>query len=119
MLLADCHCGRIRIEVSDPIAHLIDCNCSICRRLGALWSFHDFESARIAGAAEHAVGYVWGAKTITTFHCRHCGCVTHWEPLVAKPGAKFSINARLLPPEAIAGAKLRHFDGAQSWAYLD
>ena len=118
-LLADCHCGRIRIELSGPPEYLVDCNCSICRRYGALWAFYDLSGSRIEGASEHAAGYVWGPRTITTFHCRHCGCVTHWEPLEPQAGSKFAINARLLEPGAVEGVRVRRFDGADSWTYLD
>jgi hypothetical protein len=118
MPIADCHCGRMRIEVAGPPEFLIDCNCSICRRYGALWAFYALADSQITGMAD-ADGYVWGERTITTFHCRHCGCVTHWEPLVPKPNAKFAINARLLDPALTQGIRVRHFDGADTWAYLD
>ncbi|MDY0743643.1 hypothetical protein SNE35_03965 [Paucibacter sp. R3-3] len=109
----------MRIEVAGSPEYLIDCNCSICRRYGALWAFYELRQSRIEGAAEHADGYIWGEKTISTFHCRHCGCVTHWEPLALRPDSKFSINARLLEPSAIEGVRVRRFDGADSWSYLD
>ena len=119
MLCADCHCGRVRIEVVGPPEFLVDCNCAICRRVGALWAFYDLRTARIEGAAEHAAGYIWGPKTINTFHCRHCGCVTHWEPLNPETDSRFAINARLLVPSAIVDVKVRRFEGADSWRYLD
>jgi hypothetical protein len=99
--------------------YLVDCNCSICRRYGALWAFYPLAQARIEGQEEHAEGYVWGERTISTFHCRHCGTVTHWLPLAPKPDAKFALNARTLEPAAIAGLRVRHFDGAHTWAYVD
>ncbi len=119
MPIANCHCGRVSIELAGPPEFLVNCNCSICRRYGALWAFYELKRSRIEGVAAHAEGYVWGEKTITTFRCRHCGCVTHWEPLRPKPEAKFAINARLLEPGVIDGVRVRRFDGAQAWAYLD
>jgi hypothetical protein len=119
MFQATCHCGRIRIDVPAEPEFLVDCNCSICRRYGALWAFYPMAETHVEGAAEHAQGYVWGERTITTFHCRHCGSVTHWEPLAAKPESKFAINARLLDPAVTASIRVRRFDGAQTWAYVD
>lgn len=119
MLIADCHCGRVRIEVAGSPEYLVDCNCSICRRYGALWAFYKLQAARIEGAEQHADGYIWGEKTISTFHCRHCGCVTHWLPLQPKPDGSFAINARLLPPTVTQDLRVRRFDGAVSWSYLD
>jgi hypothetical protein len=31
-----CHCGQIKFEVEGTLDNVIDCNCSICQRLGAL-----------------------------------------------------------------------------------
>ncbi len=29
------------------------------------------------------------------------------------------VNARLMPPELLAKAQVRHLDGADTWEYLD
>ena len=31
-----CHCGRVRYEVATSLEPVIDCNCSICQKRGAL-----------------------------------------------------------------------------------
>jgi hypothetical protein len=36
---ATCHCGSIRIYVRKISRTLTSCNCSICRRYGALWAY--------------------------------------------------------------------------------
>jgi hypothetical protein len=118
MLTATCHCGAVRLEVPEPPPFLVLCNCSICRRNGALWAFYEAGAMRIEGR-EHEVEYVFGPKTIRTMHCRHCGCVTHWERLVAKPGMKYGVNMRNFEPADVGDARLRRFDGADTWTYLD
>ena len=118
MLSTTCHCGAARLDVPEPPPFLVLCNCSICRRNGALWAFYEADAMRIEGR-EHAVAYVFGPKTIRTMHCGRCGCVTHWEPLVEKPGMKFGVNMRNFEPEQVGDARLRRFDGAVSWSYLD
>lgn len=35
-----CHCGRITFTVEAEIARVLDCNCSLCRKKGAL--YHPF-----------------------------------------------------------------------------
>ena len=32
-----CHCGRVSFEVQAKLDYVVECNCSICRRRGALW----------------------------------------------------------------------------------
>jgi hypothetical protein len=52
-------------------------------------------------------------------HCRICGCATHWEPLNAEAGTRFGINMRNFEPVVLAGVRIRNFDGAESWAYVE
>ena len=32
-----CHCGAIRLVLSETPSDASDCNCSLCRRIGGLW----------------------------------------------------------------------------------
>lgn len=119
MLTGSCHCGAVQIEVpTEPTAATM-CNCSICRRLGALWSFYPVGTVRVLGHPEHTEGYVWGERTLTTVRCRHCGCVTHWDPLKPDPDAHMAVNIRNFEPGLLEGLRLRRFDGAESWRYVD
>ena len=118
-LSGTCHCGAVRLDVPGPPPTLILCNCSICRRYGALWAFYPKDEVRVAGHPEHTEGYVWGDRTITTLRCRHCGCVTHWDHLPPKSGPQLSVNMRNFDPAEVGEARLRRFDGAHSWSYLD
>ncbi|MFZ1244960.1 MAG: GFA family protein, partial [Azonexus sp.] len=34
-----CHCGKVAFEVEGELTNLMDCNCSICQRKGALLWF--------------------------------------------------------------------------------
>jgi hypothetical protein len=119
MLTGTCHCGAIRIEVPDVPQILIDCNCSICRRYGALWAFYEAATVRVVGHPENTVEYVWGAKTIRTFRCRSCGCVTHWEPMQLEVDSRLGVNSRNFDPGSLGTALVRRFDGADTWTYLD
>lgn len=40
MQKASCHCGKVRIEIGTLPATVTDCNCSLCRRYGALWGYY-------------------------------------------------------------------------------
>ena len=119
MLSATCHCGAIRIEVPERPQALTNCNCSICRRYGALWAFYKVGTVRVIGDPENITEYVWGPKTIRTLRCRICGCVTHWEPLQPKPDDRLAVNARNFDPSALNSVRIRRFDGADTWTYLD
>jgi hypothetical protein len=119
MISASCHCGAVRIEVPAPPATLTNCNCSLCRRYGALWAYYPVDAVRVTGHPEHTAGYVWGDKTLRTVRCATCGCITHWEPLQPTADGKLGVNMRNFDPDALGAVRLRRFDGANSWTYLD
>jgi hypothetical protein len=124
---ASCHCGAVRILVPHAPAQITDCNCSICRRLGALWAYYPAAEVRIdtaAGALDRYVRYdgppdIADWKPLLAFiRCTTCGCVTHWAPLDPS-GERMGVNARLFAPEVLAAARVRRFDGADTWRDLD
>lgn len=119
MLSASCHCGAIRIQVACAPAYLIRCNCSICRRNGALWARYESGAVSLAAGEGDLVAYVWGQASIRTLHCRHCGCATHWEPLNTEEAGVIGINMRNFDPALIRDIRIRRFDGADTWTYLD
>jgi hypothetical protein len=117
MVEGSCHCGAVRFRLREAPTEVTECNCSVCRRLGVLWAYVPADSVEIA--ADPATDtYAWGARTQAFHRCRVCGCTTHW----AKFDPDFDtvgVNARLLAPEVLAAARLRHLDGALSDTYLD
>jgi len=118
-ITATCHCGAVRIEIAEPPTRLTECNCSICRKLGALWAYYTKDQVTFVMAPDATVGYAQGEKSLATHHCRICGCTTHWASLSPENPDRVAINARLFPPEDRAGIPVRHFDGAETWTYLD
>jgi hypothetical protein len=119
LLHGSCHCGAVQLALPQPPQEVIDCNCSICRRIAALWALYPAGAVRIDGHPQQTCDYIWGQKTIRTVRCRHCGCVTHWEPLQPGADAKSGINLRNFEAAAIAQARVRRFDGAVSWDFVD
>lgn len=119
MLRGTCHCGDVRIEIPSRPESVTLCNCSICRRLGALWAYYPVSSVRVIGQPEHTDEYIWGDKTLRTVRCRRCGCVTHWEPLEVKPDSRLGVNVRNFDPGELEELRIRRFDGAETWKYLD
>ena len=65
------------------------------------------------------VAYQWGDRQLEFFHCKQCGCVTHYEAVEKGDDCRLAVNARLMDPGEIEDIAVRHFDGAVSWTYLD
>jgi hypothetical protein len=118
-LTASCHCGAVRVEIPRAPEALTNCNCSVCRRYGALWCYFPVEEVQVHaedGATRH---YAWGDRTLRFVRCATCGCVTHWEPIVRERAHKMGVNARLFEPADLGDVKIRRLDGAETWEYLD
>ena len=119
MIRASCHCGAVVMEASAPPSSVTSCNCSICRRYAALWAPYTRAEARLVQGADRVGAYVWGDRMIEFYHCRDCGCCTHYESVEKSADSRFRINARCFAPEVLAPLAVRHFDGADTWRFLD
>jgi hypothetical protein len=117
MIKSSCHCGTVEIEVDTAPETVTDCNCSVCRRYGVLWAYYSPKAVRIS-PANSTDSYEWGDKSLEFHRCKICGCVTHWQSK-DKSRDRMGVNARLMPPEILAQARVRHLDGADTWKYLN
>lgn len=118
-LTASCHCGSVTLHLPHGPDWAIECNCSICRRIGGLWTYYREGAVRVEAAPGSQHAYIWGDKSIRTMRCAQCGCVTHWEPVEAGAIGRWGVNTRNFAPGVMDGVRIRHFDGADSWTYLD
>ncbi len=119
MMNGNCHCGAVKFEFSGVPEKLVDCNCSICRKLRPLWA-HGPEGQITINAAENAtIAYTWGDNTLAFHTCKTCGCTTHWNGLGPDTPSNMAVNMALCDPADICDIRVRRFDGADTWAFLD
>jgi hypothetical protein len=112
-----CHCGQVGFEITDKPEKLVDCNCSICRRLSPLWGHIDSKAFTKTGKGE-TIAYMHGDRTLSIHTCRNCGCTTHWENEQPEPGY-MAVNFRMCDPVVINEFRIRRFDGADTWEFID
>jgi|SRR5579871_384054 len=108
MIEATCECGAVRLEIATPPETAGDCNCSICRRYGALWSYYPLDQVKVTG---ETTIYVRGVKRVQFHHCAVCRCLTHWSP-ADRSRNRMGVNARLMAPEVLKAARIVPLDGA-------
>ena len=118
-LTATCHCGAIRIYVPRIPRTLTSCNCSICRRYGALWAYYLASVVGIEAPKAGLAKYSWNHKIRAYCRCKKCGCVTHYEYRTTRRNPTVAVNAVNFDPAALVGVRIRHLDGATSWKFLD
>lgn len=110
MIVGTCHCGKAGWTFDGMPASATACNCSICRRYGALWAY-DHEGGKISVSGATQV-YLWGRKWLEFHFCSHCACVVYWRAVrPAKNGRRpVGFNLRLAAPETVKAIALIHHD---------
>lgn len=117
MIDGACHCGALRWRTPAPPAWLTACTCSYCRKAGALWGEADPSETRLEWDAEpHR--YVHGDRTLEFVSCPRCAMLGWWRSLPGGPD-RMKLNYRLADPALVATLRVRTFDGADSWDFLD
>jgi hypothetical protein len=116
---ASCHCGAVRLEAPRAPRRLTDCNCSICRRYGALWAYYKAGTVRLRYRKRDVDSYAWGDRKLRFVRCKRCGCILHHERTAGRSDSWIGVNARLFDPAVVARARIRRLDGARTWKYLD
>lgn len=76
---ASCHCGTVELELTLPrgIEEPRRCDCSMCRRRGAIVASVSLENLRIVKGQEALHLYQFGTRTAQHFFCSVCGIYTH------------------------------------------
>jgi hypothetical protein len=119
-LQGSCHCGAVRVTLPTAPEKAAICNCSICRRLGALWAYYEIGTVVVDGHPEHTAEYIQGDRTLRTVRCKTCGIATHWEHLRPKPGAKHGVNLRIFDPKLQESVVITRIDGANNtWRVIE
>lgn len=74
-----CHCGSIAFEVdlANGFENLRRCNCSLCRRKGAIIASVPVERLRVTQGTDMLTLYQWNSKTAKHYFCKVCGIYTH------------------------------------------
>ena len=78
----ECHCGQVKaeIDVSDKLEKIVRCNCSMCRRKGAIMSMVKNEDFKIIKGADKLKLYQFHTKVAKHYFCSNCGIYTHHNP---------------------------------------
>ncbi|WP_106476401.1 GFA family protein [Phytohalomonas tamaricis] len=75
--IASCHCGAVTLRFPlEDFTSVRRCDCSFCRRRGAIAASVPIEKLEVSGA-EHLALYEWGTKTAKHYFCKTCGIYTH------------------------------------------
>jgi hypothetical protein len=74
LLRGSCHCGTVKFEVRTAVVPAARCNCSLCRRKGALMT-PPFAAGelKILSGEESLTLYQFNTRVAKHYFCKHCG----------------------------------------------
>tara|TARA_A100001011_G_C13921673_1_gene679393 strand:- start:131 stop:493 length:363 start_codon:yes stop_codon:yes gene_type:complete len=77
-----CHCKSIEIEidVSKPFKKILKCNCSLCKKRGAIMAMVGPDDLKIVKGKEFLKLYQFHTKVAKHYFCSNCGVYTHHNP---------------------------------------
>src|SRR6267378_2883384 len=88
----NCHCGAVifEVELQNGLEKLRRCNCSLCRRKGAVMASVPLARLKVIKGADKLTLYQWNTRTAKHYFCSVCGIYTHHQRRSA-PG-EFGFN---------------------------
>lgn len=107
-----CHCGRVKFEVDTDLETTARCNCSLCRRKGAIMSMVDADNFRLLAGEDDLTLYQYHTKVAEHYFCSHCGIYTHHRPrrfpdkYAFNVGCLGDVDTFSLQPQVMDGASL-------------
>lgn len=74
-----CHCGAVQFEVelASGLQNLRRCNCSLCRRKGAIMASVPTDQLRVTRGQDKLSLYQWNTRAAKHYFCGVCGIYTH------------------------------------------
>jgi len=105
-----CHCGRVSFEVETDLEMTARCNCSLCRRKGAVMSMVDGDAFTLLSGEADLTLYQYHTQVAKHYFCSHCGIYTHHRP--RRFPDKFGFNVGCLEDVDTFSFEPRLLDGA-------
>lgn len=112
MIKGSCHCGQVKWTYLIPLESVTACNCSLCRRYGALWAYgFNVDDVKTEGSTK---AYQWGNRHSGFHFCTNCGGLAYY--LANKPDQqgrlKVAVNIRMVDKaDEVQELRIDHFDG--------
>ena len=119
MLKLSCLCGQVRIELEKRPDFVNACNCTLCSKTGAHWSYFHPDEVTVLGETRQYRRSDKDDPAASVHFCGNCGSTTHFtltESAIAQHGnVQAGVNMLLADESDLAGIELRYPDG-RAWS---
>jgi hypothetical protein len=106
-----CHCGRVRFEIDADLDHVRVCDCSICRRRGALIHRVEQDRFRVLSDWNELALYQFHTRQAKDYFCKTCGILPFRRPRTAPH--LWAVNVRCLEGVDLDSLKVERVFGSQ------
>jgi len=106
-----CHCGNVRFEVDADLDHVRVCDCSICRKRGALNHRVEESCFRLLTPPEELSLYQWHTRTAVDYFCPNCGILPFRRPRTAPH--LWAVNVRCLDEVDVSQIPIKYVYGSR------
>ena len=103
-----CHCGNVRYEVDAPLEGLLQCNCSTCRRFGAIHWYVKTEAVTLLTPKVGLGTYLWQDPHGGHQFCQTCGTSVMRS---GYPNGVVALNAAMIEGVDIFALQVERYDG--------
>lgn len=107
-----CQCGAVRYEVDVDISRTVTCNCSRCRKLGAILAFTPATAFRLLSGEGAMTDYQFNIKAIHHLFCATCGIQSFARGKGPDGTEMVAVNVRCLDEVDIGALQPVAHDGA-------
>ena len=107
----NCHCGKVALEVEGDLGMAVRCNCSICRRKGALLWGVPHDKLNLVAWGDDLGRYTFGKGSIAHRFCRTCGMHPFAEDVSEGKERSAYVNINCLEDVDLTAIEVFEFDG--------
>ena len=106
-----CHCGGVEVRASTDLSNPFVCNCSFCKRRGAVLQLVDPEHFQVTSGESEISRY--GSRDFSDhFFCSRCG-IHVFTRISRDSGSSVAVNLACVDSIDLAALSPRLFDGAE------
>jgi hypothetical protein len=109
-----CHCGQVSftIQLPEVLEGPFRCNCTLCRRKGAIMASVPKEDFTLDKGQEHLSMYQWNTHIAKHYFCNQCGIYTHHQRRSKPDHIGFNTGCVAELNDAFSNSEIPMFDGA-------
>lgn len=109
-----CHCGAVRFKADVDLSQVITCNCSMCRRTGAVLTFTPAGRFELETPDSALSDYQFNQKVIHHLFCKTCGVRPFARGKAPDGSDMVAIDVRCLDGVDVGTLQPMAYDGANA-----